>query len=130
MCVQMSVLGWVERAEVDRLLMESDALVLPSRAEGMAMSLVEGMSWGLAVIATAVGAHEEFLQSGTNSIVVSPGDVGGISKAMYKLATNPALRLRLGLAGRETAKGFCIDEYVTKLTGMYEELAAKLPLNW
>lgn len=120
---RMSILGWVGEGEVSRLLAEADVLLLPSRAEGMAMALLEGMSWGLPVLATAVGAHGEFLESGRNSILVKPGDIQGINEAICALARNPELRLRLGLAARETAKRFNIDTYIVTLTRLYEELA-------
>jgi glycosyltransferase involved in cell wall biosynthesis len=120
---QMSVPGWLTAPEVDRVLGEADVLLLPSHAEGMAMALIEGMSWGLAVVATTVGAHGEFLESGSNSIVVTPGDVQGISNAICELARNPELRLRLGLGARETVSRFSIDLYIATLSRLYEKLA-------
>jgi glycosyltransferase involved in cell wall biosynthesis len=126
---QVSVTGWVGTAEVARLLAESDVLLLPSRAEGMAMALVEGMSWGLPVVTTSVGGAGEFLEQGANSILVAPGDVQGISDAISQLARDPALRQQLGCAARETISRFSIDKYIFSLYGIYEDLAGRLPGN-
>ena len=93
------------------------------------MSLVEAMSWGLAVVSTGVGGAGEFLEQRRNSILVDPGDVQGISSAICELARDPALRLRLGFAARETVSRFSIDSYIVTLSELYEELATKLPGN-
>ena len=91
------------------------------------MALVEAMSWGLPVVTTGVGGAGEFLDEGRNCMLVTPGDIHGISNAISELARNPALRQRLGHAARETISQFSIDSYIVKLNEMYEELASGLP---
>jgi glycosyltransferase involved in cell wall biosynthesis len=125
----VTVSGWVGAAKVHQLLAESDIFMLPSHAEGMAMSLVEAMSWGLAVVTTGVGGAGEFLEHRRNSMLVSPGDVQEISNAISELICDPALRLSLGLAARETASRFSIETYIVTLSELYEELAAKRPVS-
>ena len=120
---QVSTPGWVAAEEVDHLLCEADVLLLPSHAEGMAMALVEAMSWELPVITTGVGGASEFLEHRRNCILVSPGNVQEISQAMEELARNPAFRRDLGRAARETISRFSIDQYVATLAGIYRELA-------
>ena len=123
---RVAIPGWIGKAEVEKLLVDSDVLVLPSYAEGMAMALVEAMSWGLSVVATSVGGAAEFLEQGANCLLVTPGDVCGITAAISALARDSAFRLQLGHAGRETISRFSIDSYVCTLTGVYEELAGRL----
>jgi glycosyltransferase involved in cell wall biosynthesis len=115
--------GWVGKGAVERLLVDSDVLVLPSYAEGMAMTLVEAMSWGLPVVTTSVGGAGEFLEQGRNCLLVTPGDVGGIRDAIASLEGDPDYRLQLGLAGRVTISRFNIDTYISTLSALYEELA-------
>jgi glycosyltransferase involved in cell wall biosynthesis len=124
---RVAIPGWVGKADVERLLVESDVLVLPSHAEGMAMALVEAMSWGLPVVTTSVGGAGEFLEQGSNCLLVTPGDVRGISDAIATLARDPAYRLELGRAARQTVSRFSIDSYIATLSGVFEELANKLP---
>ena len=126
---QVTIPGWVGTSDVDRLLEESDVLLLPSYAEGMAMALLEGMSWGLPVVTTNAGGAGEFLDQGRNCILVAPGDVQGISHAISDLERDPALRQNLGLAARETIRRFSIESYISTLTGVYEELAVGLAGN-
>jgi len=120
---RISICGWVGPSEVRSLLNTSDVLLLPSYAEGMAMALIEGMSWGLAVVATNVGGQGEFLEDGRNSLLIKPGDLHSISNAITVLEANPALRLELGRAARETISRFAIPGYIATLRAIYEELA-------
>ena len=82
------------RLTVEKLLVESDVLLLPSYAEGMAMALIEGMSWGLPVVTTSAGGAGEFLEQGHNCILVTPGDIQGISDAISELARDRTSRQR------------------------------------
>jgi glycosyltransferase involved in cell wall biosynthesis len=123
----ISLPGWTGPATVERFLIESDVLLLPSYAEGMAMALIEAMSWGLPVVTTSAGGAGDFLDQGRNCILVTPGDIQGIGNAISELARSPSLRQRLGSAARETMSQFSIDNYVLKLIEVYGELAARLP---
>jgi glycosyltransferase involved in cell wall biosynthesis len=124
---QTLVLDWVDRKEADRLLAEADVFLLPSRGEGMSMALLEAMAWGLAVVTTASGGSDEFLSSHRNCILVQPGDVQDIASALRKLAEDAPLRRRLGEEARKTAANFSIENYMAKLTGLYQELASSSP---
>jgi glycosyltransferase involved in cell wall biosynthesis len=129
---RISIPGWVGPSEVKSLLTASDVLLLPSYAEGMAMALIEGMSWGLAVVATNVGGQGEFLEDGRNSLLIKPGNLQSISSAITVLDANPALRLQLGRAARETISRFAIPGYIATLRGIYAELvdpAAQSPVS-
>ena len=97
---RVALRGWVSAKEVQALLRDSDVLVLPSHAEGMSMALIEAMSWALAVVTTNAGGAQAFLDHGRNSILVVPGDVEGISRAIFELYRDPHKRVALGVAAR------------------------------
>ncbi len=93
------------------------------------MALIEAMSWGLPVVTTSVGGAGEFLEQGQNCMLVTPGDIQGISDAISELARDRASRQRMGCAARETISRFGIDNYILTLSGVYEELASGLPAS-
>jgi glycosyltransferase involved in cell wall biosynthesis len=121
---ETTVLRWVGREEANRLLMEADVFLLPSRGEGMSMALLEAMAWGLAVVTTSNGGADEFLTSDCNCILVKPGDIQEISAALCSLTRNPKLRLRLGTEARRTASQLSVESYIAKLTLLYEDIAS------
>jgi glycosyltransferase involved in cell wall biosynthesis len=91
--------GPVEPAEVLARLRSAVALVLPSRAEAMPMTILESMSLGTPVIGTDVGQIAEVV--GDTGLIVPPGDSAALATAIRRLADSPELALRMGRMARE-----------------------------
>ena len=95
---RVEVPGWVGPAEVDRLLQEADVLTLPSLSENLPMSVIEGMSAGLAVVTTPVGATPDIIEDGRTGLLSPPGDAAALAAALRRVVEDKPLRLRLGEA--------------------------------
>lgn len=98
----VTFIGWVNAAEAHQLLGESDLLLLPSRAEGLPMSVVEAFAHGVPVISTPVGAIPDILESEVNGLLVRPGDSAGLADALLTLLNNESLRVGLAQNARRT----------------------------
>ncbi len=90
-------------ADVAPWVAQADALVLASRSEGSPLSLVEAMALGTPVIATTVGGVPDMVAHEGEGLWVPPGDASSLAAALERLAGDPALRARLGAAGRVRA---------------------------
>jgi len=67
---------------------DSDIFVLPSYSEGLPLSILEAMAFGLPIIATDVGAISEVVKS-KNGILIRPKDAEGLKKAIQKILDSP-----------------------------------------
>lgn len=75
--------GYVgDPSEYVNRLRSADMFVLPSRAEGVPKVLVEAMAAGLPVIATRSGAVADVCGDGSRGLLVEPGDVDGLARAI------------------------------------------------
>lgn len=112
--------GWVESQRKRAELARATIFVLPSHVEGMPMALLEAMSWGLPVIATAVGGVPEMITHEVNGLLVAPGDIAGLAAAISRLMSDAGLRVRLGNAARETiATRFSLNTAFERLLEIY-----------
>lgn len=79
---------------------EADIFVLPSFAEGVPVVLMEALASRRPVVASAVAGVGELVETGVSGLTVPPGDVPALTEAIATLLDDPALRARMGEAGR------------------------------
>jgi glycosyltransferase involved in cell wall biosynthesis len=124
---ELDFLGWVEGADKERELRRADVFVLPSYSEGMPVSVLEAMAYGVAVVATPVGGVPDMMVPDVHGLWVQPGDIQGMSDAMAMLATSPERRARLANAAREHVVANSSVQVVNdQLVSLYWRLAGKL----
>jgi glycosyltransferase involved in cell wall biosynthesis len=91
------------RDDVPRLLAAADVFCLPSHFEGLPMSVIEAMLTGLPVVATGIRGPREQVVEGETGLLVPPAAVQPLAAALSRLASDAALRARMGEAGRALA---------------------------
>ena len=114
---------WVDPAERDRLLAAAHAFVLPSHTEGLPMSLLEAMAWGLPSICTPVGSIPEYVVNDANGLLIAPGDVSQLAAAIEKLVSQEANRVQMGRIARATVEPLCVKQYSTRMCAVYRSVA-------
>jgi len=96
--------GYVSDATLVAAFPECDVLLQHSlRREGSPVSIVEAMSCGLPVVATAIGGTVDQVVEGETGFLVAEGDIAAMSRAMLRLVEDAALRARLGANARKRA---------------------------
>ncbi|HEX6236621.1 MAG TPA: glycosyltransferase family 4 protein [Acidimicrobiales bacterium] len=101
-------------------LAAADVVVMPSRTEGMPGVLIEAGLSGIAAVATDVGGVSEIVRDGETGLLVTPGDVSGLTGA---LRVALAERARLGDAARRHCLatfeiGAVADRWLALLAGL------------
>jgi glycosyltransferase involved in cell wall biosynthesis len=91
------------RDDVPAILAAADIFVLPSHFEGLPMSVIEAMLTGLPVVATAIRGPREQVVEGETGLLVPPMQISPLAAALRRLVADPALRARMGEAGRARA---------------------------
>lgn len=88
--------------EIVRLYAEAEVAVVPSLYEGFSLPAIEAMACGVPLVATTGGALPEVVgRDGVTGLLVAPGDPGALAAAILRALDDPALRARIGAAGRQ-----------------------------
>jgi glycosyltransferase involved in cell wall biosynthesis len=115
--------GWLDEVRVGALCADADVLVLPSHAEGLAMAVLEGLSYGLSVITTPVGAHPEVMEQDVSGILIPPGDVEALARALARVIEDKGLRERLRVgARRRFLEKFDLHSYAERLGQLHADM--------
>jgi glycosyltransferase involved in cell wall biosynthesis len=112
------------RPDAPRVTAALDVFVLPSRYEGLPISLLEAMALGRPVVATRAGGTSEVLRDGVEGVLVPPGDPVALADALRSLLADQKRRRDLGTAAAERAGDFDIRPAVRRQEDVYEELLA------
>jgi glycosyltransferase involved in cell wall biosynthesis len=112
--------------DVPATLRAIDVAVNASAAEPFGLSILEAQASGVPVVATQSGGVADFLTDGDNALLVPVGDVGGLSRAIARVVTEPGLAASMGAHGRALAvAGHGIDGFADDLARLYRELCGQ-----
>jgi glycosyltransferase involved in cell wall biosynthesis len=108
------------REDIPQLLQGIDLLVVNSHEEPFALTVLEGLSSGTAVLATAVGGIPEMIRHGQNGWLVPARNHNALVDAMGTLLRDEILRSRLGRNGRhEATSRFSMERYLREVENLY-----------
>ena len=110
------------RDDVPVLLALVDVFVLPSKTEGMPLTLLEAMAAGKAVVCTAVGGMPDIIRDGKNGLLVPPEHEARLGEAILSLIRDRSLSDRLREAARKDAEQkYSIEHMVQAYEALYRE---------
>lgn len=111
------------RSDVAAMMNCADALVLCSETENAPLTILEGMSCGLPIIASNVGGIPEQVQDGENGFLVPVKHPEKIAEAALKLNSDPNLLTKMGENARNTIlKKYTTDKVLAQYIEVYENL--------
>jgi len=119
----LRVLG--HRPDAADLAAAFDAIVLPSRYEGLPYSLLEAMAWAVPVIASDIPGNRDAIEPGRSGLLAAPGDVAEFVKALVNVLGDRDSARKLGAAARErVAAEFTEERFLGRIAGLYDSCSA------
>ena len=112
--------------EINRYYEIMDISVLTSFSEGLSLTLLESMSYGIPVVATNVGGNPEVVEEGQTGYLVPVNNNGILVDRIVKLLQNQELRRSMGKEGRLRSKrNFQMPDVANRYLDVYKGLMAE-----
>ena len=127
--------GIVAHGDVPRFTAAADVAVVPYpvMSQEMWMSplkLFEYMASGRAIVASSVGQINTVIEDGVNGLLVPPGDVTALARALTSVVQDSVLRTRLGVKARQDAvRCYGWDAYLSRLEAVFSAAIARQPVT-
>lgn len=111
------------RTNPHELYRAMDLYVLSSLSEGLPNVLLEAMAMGVSVVATRIGGVPRLVSHEENGVLIEPGSVDELAGALTRMLADPALRDRMGRAGRATIEArYSFQARMQKIIALYDDL--------
>jgi glycosyltransferase involved in cell wall biosynthesis len=115
--------GAFTAADLAAIMARTDLFVSSSVIEGLPLAIVEAMSYGCPIVATAAGGVPEIIEDGVSGCLCPTGDPPCLAQAIVALIEDPARRSALGRAARQAYEqgGFTSGAVARKLLHTYQQ---------
>lgn len=100
----ITFVGHLSRERKYEAMRSADAYLFPSWSEGLPLSVLEAMSFGLPIVTTAVGGLRDFFEDGTMGFSAASADPHRLAGFLSRLISDPPLRARIGAFNRRYAR--------------------------
>lgn len=114
---------WGHREDMPETLAAADIVVLPSYREGLPRVLIEAAACGRPVVTTDVPGCRDAIEPGETGLLVRARDTAALASAIKRLLLDPAMRRRMGAAGRALAvRAFDVRDVARSHLEIYDTL--------
>jgi glycosyltransferase involved in cell wall biosynthesis len=117
----VSFKGWIGSDQKKSYLLDARVYLLPSYNEGLPMSILEAMGYGLPIISTFVGGIPELVVPGENGFLYQPGDTAGMADGIIELLNGQQSLALSDNNRRKIERDYSLEVYARKLDHIYAE---------
>ena len=111
------------REDVHRFYALMDVSVLTSFSEGLSITILESMKYGVPVVVTDVGGNPEIVSNGRTGFLVPPGDSQEFADAVIRMLRDPSRRQRFG---RDAQRVVECEFDLARVSRQYEQVYRQL----
>ena len=120
---RIAYIGWIDGEMKKEILANTLINVLPSYYEGLPMTILETMAYGIPNISTNIASIPEVLHDGENAFLITPGDVELLALHIKQLVENDEMRrLFSEKSYRLISENFSLNYNIEQLKGIYVKL--------
>ena len=120
----VEITGWATQAQVQNYILQSQAMVLPSFAEGLPVVIMESLALGRPVISTYLAGIPELVIPEKSGWLVTAGSVDALVSTMKMVLDTPTSQLEtMGIIGKEMVKQeHNVNQEAQKLKQLFESI--------
>jgi glycosyltransferase involved in cell wall biosynthesis len=120
----VSFCGFIDHSRVMSFIAQHHFMVMPSLSESFGVAVLEAGACGRAAVSTRVGGIPEVVKDGETGILVPPGDVKALARAILTLAQDTDKCRRMGEASRVfVEKEYRWQRSLDLMSGLYDRIA-------
>lgn len=115
--------GYLQGSNKWAAFRDADVYIFPSYSEGMPISVLEAMAFGLPIITRPVGGIPDFFEIGKMGYLTESKDPNVYAQLMEKFIVDRALGIRMGGYNREYAREhFAAQSVAKRIENIYKEV--------
>ena len=108
--------------DINKILQISDTMLLLSKQEGLTMSIMEAMYYGLPVVTSDVRGNRDLIDDNKGGRVVDIKNIDMQAQALYSILTNKSLQIEMGEYNKNKVKDYEINIVKKELNQIYNQV--------
>ena len=118
---QLSFYGYLDASRVEAIMSNAKCLVLPSRAEGLPLVILEAFASGCLVIAADVGGISEVMLNKQKKFLIPSNDYSSLASCMRSVIGMPVMEFSdISLQNIELSKSYSVESHIESLMNIWE----------
>lgn len=118
---QLSFYGYLEASRVEAIMSNAKCLVLPSRAEGLPLVILEAFASGCLVIAADVGGISEVMLNKQKKFLIPSNDYSSLASCMRSVKGMPVMEFSdISMQNIELSKSYSVESHIESLMNMWK----------
>lgn len=110
------------RKDIDKIMQISDLFFIMSFHEGLTLSIIEAMHFGLPVICSDVRGNRDLIENEKGGFVVPAKDYVKAGQFINYLFDNPEVAEKMGKVNKENSKQYLIENVKKELDEIYDKI--------
>lgn len=114
------------RKDINSIMNGADIFFLPSHQEGLTLSIIEALNFGLPIVTSNVRGNQDLVEDGLNGFVCEQNDYISFADKIKFLIDNADVMNTMANENKKSAKKYDVKNVIKELENIYEEIANEL----